>query len=214
MDSFILAAHIQPDNAKKIIDVGCGCGIISLILAKKFPKLKITGVEIQKDLYRFAQKNIITNKLENTLDIIHENIKNIQVSDIKGKADIIVSNPPYKKKGSGRLNPDSQKAIARHEVTLDIDLLFHCSKRLLHSQGRVYIILPAQRLADLMRAMEPYQFAPCFIRFVHTKKNMAAKRVILSAAKNHGSACNIAPPLYVNAAKNRFSKEYLSVFKP
>ena len=214
MDPFILAAHIQPAGIEKIIDVGCGCAIISLILAFKYPGLKITGVEIQKELSQFAKKNTMANKLENTICIIHENIKNIKISHINGKADIIVSNPPYKKKDSGRLNPDSQKAIARHEIFLDIDMLFNCSNKLLNKHGRLYIIFPAQRLSDLMLTMERYKFTPDFIRFVHIKKNARAKRVILCAVKNSSRPCNIAPPLYVYASENKLTDEYASMFIP
>ena len=215
MDPFILAAHIKPMGFEKIIDVGCGCGVIPLLLAAKYPGLRITGVEIQKELVRFAKKNVINNMLEKTIHIIHNNIKNIDVLDINGKADIIVSNPPYKKKGSGRLNPHSQKAIARHEIFLDIDLLLKCSNRLLKEQGRLYIILPAQRLSELMPTMEKYKFSLDLIRFVHIKKNEEAKLVILRAIKgNLCKPCTTAPPFYVYDFDNRFTKEYDSVFKP
>jgi len=214
MDPFILAAHIQPKGFEKIIDVGCGCGIIPLILASRYPDLRITGVEIQNDLARFAKENVMNNGLGNAINIIHENIKNIDTSDINWKADIIVSNPPYKKKDTGRLNPDSQKAIARHEIFLDIDLLFRCSERLIHPKGRLYIIFPAQRLSDLMLTLERYKFIPDFIRFVHIKKNTAARLVILCAAKKHGKPCTIAPPFYVYGSDNKFTDEYACLFKP
>ncbi len=213
IDPFILAAHVKGTRNQKVIDIGCGCGIIPLILSLKSSDLIITGVEIQKELYVCAKNNIITNKLENSINIIHGDIKNIHTSDTNGKADIIVSNPPYKKKGSGRLNPDSQKAIARHEITLDIDMLFKCSKKLLKEKGKLYIIFPAQRLSDLFSAMERYAFSPEFIRFVHTKKDSIAKRVILCAGKNSNKPCETHPPFHIYEAENRFSEEYLSLFK-
>ncbi|MCK5695850.1 MAG: methyltransferase [Desulfobacula sp.] len=98
MDPFILAGHVQPIGVEKIVDIGCGCAIIPLILAFRYPDTSIIGVEIQKELSWFARQNIIANNLENTIRIIHKDIKNIQVSDINGKADIIISNPPYIKK--------------------------------------------------------------------------------------------------------------------
>lgn len=214
MDPFILAAHIHPTGSEKIIDAGCGCGIISMILASRYPDTCITGIEIQKDLAQFAKTNITNHGLKKTVRIIHENINHINVSDINGKADIIVSNPPYKKKGTGRLNPDSQKAIARHEICLDIDLLFQCSKKLLNLQGRLYIIFPAQRISELMRAMEKNNFSPKFLRFVHTQNNTAARLVILCAAKGHGKPCTIAPPFWVYGPDNKFTNEYASVFIP
>ena len=213
IDPFILAAHVEGTKNQNVIDIGCGCGIIPLILSLKSSALKITGIEIQKELYICAKKNIITNKLKGSINIIHGDIKNIDTSETNGKADIIVSNPPYKKKGSGRLNPDSQKAIARHEITLDIDMLFKCSKRLLKEKGKLYIIFPAQRLSDLILTMEHHLFSPEFIRFVHIKKHSPAKRVILCAVKNSNKPCEIHPPFYIYEHENKFSKEYLSLFK-
>jgi len=213
IDPFILAAHVEGTRNQKVIDIGCGCGIIPLILSLKSSALKITGIEIQRELYVCAKKNIITNKLENSINIIHGDIKNIDTSDTNGKADIIVSNPPYKKKGSGRLNPNSQKAIARHEITLDIDMLFRYSSRLLKKKGKLYIIFPAQRLSDLFLTMEHHAFSPEFIRFVHTKKDSPAKRVILCAGKNSNNPCVVHPPFYIYEHENKFSKEYLSLFK-
>jgi tRNA1Val (adenine37-N6)-methyltransferase len=214
MDPFLISGHIQPLGYEKIIDVGCGCGIIPLILAFRHPDLKITGIEIQEELSGFAKQNIIVHGLENTIHIIHEDIKNITPSHMNGKADIIVSNPPYKQKNSGRLNPNSQKAIARHEITLDLDTLFKCSSTLLHKNGRFFIVFPAQRLPELILTMAQYKFTPDFIRFVHIKKNTPAKRVILCAVKKQCRDCSIDPPLYIYSSENKFSNEYLSLFKP
>ncbi len=212
IDPFILAAHVITTENEKIIDIGCGCGIISLILALKSPDLKITGIEIQEELYLCAQKNIRANKLENTINIIHQDIQNINSHDLKGKADIIVSNPPYKKRGSGRLNPDSQKAIARHEITLDIDMLFKCSSRLLKEKGKLYIIFPAQRLSDLILTMEQNRFFPEFIRFVHIKKKSRAKLMIVCAVKNSNHPHSVLSPFYIYERDNQFSNEYISLF--
>jgi len=213
MDPFILAAHIKPINGDKIIDIGCGCGIIPLIFASKYSGLQITGIEIQKGLATFAKKNVADNHFEDTIHIIHKNIKNINISDINGKADIIVSNPPYKKKGSGRLNPSSQKAVARHEISLDIDLLLECSTRLLKEQGRLYFIFPAQRLSECMLTMEKNHLFLHFIRYIHIKKNEPAKLVIFGATKQKGNSVTTAPPFYVYGFDNRYTKEYNSLFK-
>ncbi len=213
IDPFILAAHVLTAGNEKIIDIGCGCGIISLILALKAPDLKITGIEIQEALYICAKKNIRTNRLENTINIIHQDIQKTKVYDLGGKADIIVSNPPYKKRDSGRLNPDFQKAIARHEITLDIDILFKCSRRLLKDKGKLYIIFPAQRLSDLILTMEKNRFSPEFIKFVHIKKKSEAKHIIVCAVKNSNHPYSILAPFYIYERDDQFSKEYISLFK-
>jgi tRNA1Val (adenine37-N6)-methyltransferase len=203
MDPFILTAQVQLKESKKIIDIGTGCAIIPLILSTKHPDLKIIGIEIQEELARFAKRNVVANSRENTIQIILNDIKNVKSSDMGGKADIIVSNPPYKKKNSGRLNPDSQKAVARHEIALDIDTLFDCSNRLLNKYGRIYVIFPAERLSDLILSMERHKFGLDTIKFVHTKKDAPAKMVIVCAKKNSRQNCIVKPPIYIDSEDNK-----------
>ena len=214
MDPIILAAHVQATGAQKLIDVGCGCGIMPLILAVKNPEFNIIGVEIQRELFEFARQNTVTNHLERQVCILHQDIHTVLACDIGGQADILISNPPYKKMNSGRLNPKSQKAIARHEITLDIDAVFHCSNRLVKAQGKVYLIFPSERISDLILAMQTHGFSAGMMRFVHIKKNEPARRVIVCAVKNSSRPCTIAPPLYLYASKNKFTAEYVSMFKP
>ncbi len=214
LDPVILCAHVKVTGSERIIDVGCGCGIMPILLANRYSHLKIFGIEIQTDFIPFAMKNVRNHSLERNIHIIHNDIQNIKTADVNGKADMIISNPPYKKKHSGRLNPNSQKAIARHEITLDIDTLFRCSKRLLNKNGKLYMIFPSERLSDLMSGMARHMFCPEFLRFVHIKQNTPAKRVVLCAVKNSRSSCIIPPPLYIYSEDNTFSDEYVSMFKP
>ncbi len=213
MDPLILAAHVLPADNEKIIDLGCGCGIISLILASRYPGLDIVGVEIQEELAEFARQNIVANRLEQSIRIIHDDIKNLQPHDMDGEADIIVSNPPYKRRGSGRLNPDSQKAIARHEIFLDLDTLFQCSSRLLGSHGRIHLIFPADRMPDLTPAMAPYQFTMDTLRFVHIRRHEPAKLALVCARKDSRQNCRIEPPLYIYSSKDTFTHEYADLMK-
>ncbi len=151
MDPFLLTAHtIQAETistkATKIIDIGCGCGLISLLLAKYNLDLKIFGIEIQKDLFNYAVSNVSANKMHDSINIVHKDIHNISDTDIDGPVDLIVSNPPYIKSNSGRKSSNSQKAIARHEISLDMDGLFKCSKTLLKDKdNRSWLPTPKAR---------------------------------------------------------------------
>ena len=211
LDPLILAAHILPKGDETVMDLGCGCGIISLILAYQYPTLKITGIEIQEELYTFAQQNIAANGFEKNIHILHDDIKNIKFSETDTRADIIVTNPPYKKLGTGRLNPDPQKALARHETTLDIDALIECSSYLIRDQGLLFIIFPFDRLSDLTLAMARHHFYPEFIRHVHIKANAKASRVIVRAVKNGNRQCFLSPPFFVYTLDNKYTEEYLSL---
>lgn len=213
IDPLILAAHIHPKGDETVMDLGCGCGIISLILANQYPGLKITGVEIQKELYTFARQNVVANGFEKNIHLLHEDIKKMKFSEADPKADIIVSNPPYKKFGTGRLNPNLQKAMARHETEIDIDMLVECSSKFIKDLGFLFIIFPFDRLSDLTQALALYRFYPEFIRYIHIKAGTKARRVIVRAVKNGGSQCSLSPPLFIYTTGNKYAEEYLSLFR-
>ena len=196
IDPFLLCSEIPPLTNQTILDIGCGCGIISLILRSEYPEVKVFGVEVQKELAEIAKKNVEQNSMRESIIIICKDIKKIKVQDFYKKIDIIVSNPPYKKAKSGRLNPDKQKAIARHEIKLNIEEFFIYCNNLLSPHGKVYIIFPAERIYDLLKNMNENEIKPKTIRFVHTKKEDNAKLVIVSGIKNGLQQPVIVPPLY------------------
>ncbi|MCG8643483.1 MAG: methyltransferase [Desulfobacterales bacterium] len=188
---------IHEQRVRHILDAGCGCGILSILLSDSFPSLLITGIEIQTGLFTCAKKNVAQNGLSDRIIIRHRDITSINPADICPKFDLMISNPPYKKKASGRLNPNSQKAVARHEIHLDIEQLFNCAKRLLTGTGRICLIFPAERETDLKQAMANYGFSPQFVQYIHTRKTAAPKRIILCAGKKADRAFIRLPPVIV-----------------
>ncbi len=197
MDPVLLAHHVQPlictHNIRKIVDAGCGCGIIPLMLAKKNPDLMITGIEIQEELSQFARHNVRKNNLNTKVSILCKDMNQITTDHLNGRIDLLVSNPPYKKRHTGRLNPDIQKAIARHEIRLTLDQLFNAANRLVHETGRIALIFPAQRLPDLEQALSDHGFFAESIQFIHTKSDSAPTRLILVAGKTKNVTCTILP---------------------
>ena len=98
MDPILLAAQVIPLPGCKVIDIGCGCGIIPVILGFRFKEVQIIGVEIQPELAQFAAKNALVNQLSHRIQIINKDIRTTTTFDIQGRADMIVANAPYKKK--------------------------------------------------------------------------------------------------------------------
>ncbi len=187
-------AQIPPLTNETILDIGCGSGVIPLTLKTKFPDVKIIGVEIQEELAELAKNNVKINSMQADISIICKDIKKISPDDFNKRIDIIISNPPYKKKGSGRLNPNQLKALARHEIKLTIKELLNSCKKLLSSKGKVFIIFPAERITDIIDNMHENNLKPETIRFIHTKKKGSAKLVIVSASKDRIAFPMIVPP--------------------
>lgn len=200
MDPFVLCSQVPPiHSGDRILDIGCGCGIIPVILGYCFPQSRITGVEIQTELAEIALKNTFNNELEQTVSIINADIKNINTESTNGPFDLILSNPPYKKHNTGRLNPDLQKAIARHEIAMNIQSLAAKAETLLKHKGRFMIIFPSERLTDIQQAVQTTSIYQEWIRYIYTGQKKLPKRVIFSGRKNITASKQILPPIYLSS---------------
>ena len=122
MDSVLLsdfAKEIKKNS--RIADLGTGTGILPILLSGKTENTKIVGIEIQKEVSEMANRSILLNKLENRIQIICEDIKNLKAKYEQGTFDAIVTNPPYKKIGTGKINEKDKKIISRHELTANLE---------------------------------------------------------------------------------------------
>ena len=122
MDSVILANFARKEKkGSKILDLGTGTGIIAILLSKKVDNSKITGIEIQKEVAEMAQRSVKLNDLEDRVKIVNEDIKNILKESGQAKFDVVITNPPYKKKETGILNENNVRMISRHEITANLE---------------------------------------------------------------------------------------------
>ena len=211
IDPVILAAQVKPAPGFRILDMGCGCGIIPLLLARRHPDTQIIGIERQKILFQCAQQNVQDNPFNN-IQLLHGDIRTLELDQLPGRLDMIVSNPPYIKRAAGRINPDSQKAMARHEITLDIDQICRKASQLLTSQGSLHIIFPALREQDLHRAicqagLHVVEQLPIF-----STPDNPPLRILVKAQKKETDQYSLKPPLYLHRADGTPTKEYFNLF--
>ena len=114
VDAILLAHFTEPDLKDKILDLGTGCGIIPLILIFHHKAEKVIGVEIQPSLADLARRNAALNHLSSHIEIWEKDLKTLKGESRGGSFDVVISNPPYRKVGAGRINPWLEKALARH----------------------------------------------------------------------------------------------------
>ncbi len=185
-----------------------------LILGYKNPGVHIIGVEIQEELARLADRNTALNRMTDQICILNRDIKKITPSHTQGKLDMIISNPPYKKKNTGRLNLDPQKAIARHELAITIDQVIASADMLLKPRGKILVIFPADRIQDLLHALTGTGIRLGWLKFIHTLPGKNAKRVILCGIKNFQGSSRVLPPICLYDENNNPTKEHTDLFNP
>jgi len=195
MDSLLLADRVKINGNEHLLDIGTGCGILLLLLLFQHRTITATGVEIQEELAKIAKKNLAINGFDQQSTIVCRDIREITPSDTTARPDIIIANPPYKKRSTGRLNPNIQKAVARHELKLTLEELARSVHRLLNPGGRFYAIYPAERSAELLCTMNHHNISAETLQFVHTKRNVPAKLVLFTGVKNSTQPLTILPPV-------------------
>jgi tRNA1Val (adenine37-N6)-methyltransferase len=214
IDAVLLAHHVRPNSGERILDLGTGCGVIPLILAFRHPDIKIFGVEIQKELSCIAELNIKENGLENRVCILCKDMKSIRQDMTDGPFDMIVSNPPYTKNQSGRINPNIQRAVARHEIKITLADILETACRMLCSMGRMVIVYPALRTTDILTQMRSARIEPKTLRTIHPSQSSEAELVLVEGIKEGGAGMKISRPLVINNDDGSYTKEVEKMFKP
>ncbi len=214
VDAVILAWHVFPSSGAKIIDLGTGCGIIPLILAYRYPSVSITGIELQPRLAELASENVKANGFEDRIKIINADIKDTHRHLPRGKADIVVCNPPFIKADSGRINPHPERAVARHELAITLGDIVAQAKRLLSVHGEFTAIYPAFRLPDLITAMRESSIEPKLMRTVHSRNKEGATLVVLKGVRNGRAGLTIEKPLVLYKENGEYTAEANKMFMP
>lgn len=211
LDSVILANYsnirLRDEN---IIDLGCGNGVIPLILSKRTNK-KIIGVEIQKKCFDLAIESVKYNKLDNQIELINSDIKDLD-ERYNNYFDLILCNPPYFKiNDKNFLNLSKEKQIARHELMLNLDKLFSVSKKLLKNNGNIDIVHRPERLLEIFDSMRKYNIEPKRIKFVYENINKPSTLVLVEGQQNGKPGLKIDKPLIMYNIDGSYSDEYQSL---
>ncbi|MBW2100144.1 MAG: methyltransferase, partial [Deltaproteobacteria bacterium] len=183
-------------------------------LAYRKPEIKIFGIEIQKKLAEIAAINVADNRMKDRISIICKDMKCLDHTMVSGPVDLIVSNPPYRKVNSGRINPNRQRAIARHEIKITLDDVLKTAGRLLRTMGRLVMIYPAERITDILTRMNKARIEPKFIRMVHSGIDTQAKLILVEGTKGGRPGIKIAPPLIIYRNNDSYTDEVEKMFLP
>lgn len=213
IDAILLAHYAAPRSADKVLDLGTGCGIIPLIMACRHADLRIYAVEVQQQLAELAVTNIRQNGMNDRIDVLCADLKILTPQMIGGRCDLIVANPPYYRSGTGRINPDSQRALARHEIKATLRDFLQAAQRMLGRAGRFVCIYAAERTTDILALMREAQIEPKMLRMIHSNRNAAASLILLEGRKGGRRGITIKPPLFLYDEKGDYTREVQRIFE-
>ncbi len=211
-DAVLLANFADIRKGDAVVDLGTGTGIIPIILAGREENARIHGIDIQDDMVEMAQRSIELNNLSPRVCISADDIRGCYNTLGEGLYSLVVSNPPYKKIGSGIVNPESSKAIARHEILCTLDDVLDTAYRLLKVGGRFAMVHQAERLAEILVKMHNKKLEPKRIRLVHPNLRKAPNIVLIEAVKNGKPFLKWLPPLFIYDMDGNFTDEYKRIY--
>lgn len=210
IDAILLSDFAKPKG--KVMDLGTGTGIIPLRLAARNGYTKIYGVEIQKDVAELAEKNIRLNKLEDKIEILNMDLKDIPNKFNKATFNTIVSNPPYMKAGGALVNTDENFALSRHEIACNFEDIIIVSNYLLKPLGKIYIVHRPDRLIDILCTMRKYNIEPKYIRFVQPKVDKKPNLILVEGLKGGKPDLKFYNPLIVYNQDGSYTDEIYKIY--
>ncbi|MSO22988.1 MAG: methyltransferase domain-containing protein [Acidobacteria bacterium] len=161
-DAVALAEFAQASPVETVLDLCTGCGVIPILMWQRSPFLYGVGVELDAELANLARYNVAQFRLQDRIHMIQADIRLLRLEDLKNisplvlsnRFDVITANPPYWSAYRGRLNPNLQKAAARHEISLTLAEVLAAARRFLEPGGRIYLSHLESRQNEVLESLE------------------------------------------------------------
>jgi tRNA1Val (adenine37-N6)-methyltransferase len=207
LDPLLLCAFAAIDSGERAIDLGTGCGVMPLILARTAPTGSMVGVEFQAELAALAARNVALNGLCDRVAICHGDVLHVRQLFAVSSFDLVVANPPYRKQGTGRISPKAGRDTARHESTATLADFLAAAKYLVRPAGRICCIYHPSRLTELLTTAAALQLTPLRLRMVHGTITAEARMFLVELVKGRKGDLRIERPLFVFDAAGGYTEE-------
>ena len=194
-DSMVLADFCRIKSGSRVLDLGCGCGTLGLLLLGADGTLHVSGIEIQEAAARQAQENAEENGFSDHLHIVCGDLRQAHAEIAPGGFDCVLSNPPYYPPKSGHLHTQDSLSAARSEICCPFDALCAAAARALRWGGRFFLVHKPERLVDLMTGLRAARLEPKRLRFVRHSAASAVSLVLLEARLGGKPGLQIEPEL-------------------
>jgi tRNA1Val (adenine37-N6)-methyltransferase len=195
VEAMLLGRFVRTSARQRVLELGAGCGVISIMLASIYRPREVVAIEIQPELAEMIERNAVLNDLRSVraicADLRHKKIAGIEPASF----DLVIANPPYRAISAGRENPNHGRRVARGESSATLADFVAAARRYARHRGRVAFVFTARRAAELISTLRAKKLEPKRIRFVHPRIAMPASVMIVEARVGGGIEVSIEPPL-------------------
>lgn len=212
LDPLLLTRFCRPPGGEcRVIDLGTGSAVIPLVLALLTESARFIGVENNPAMAALAAENVRLNRLEERIEIIIDDILNLRSRFPVSSFDLVVSNPPFRNRQTGRVSPHAGRDVARHETTAGLADFLAAAKYLVKPGGRICFIHHPSRLAEFISVATDMKLALLRLRMVHGTIGAEAKMFMAELAKSSRGGLTVEPPLIVYDGSGNYTAETAGV---
>lgn len=210
-DSVLLSAFARPRRFARVLDLGAGTGVLTLLCWRD--DLKMTGLELQAGAADLFSRAVAENQLTN-VEVLNGDLRQIRTLLPHGSFDYIVCNPPYFQCGAGKVTPRDTHAMARTDGQASIDDIAVAASYALRSGGKCAIVFRPERLLVLMNALQRVRLVPKRLQFVHQHAGKPPSAVLVECRKGSvPDGLTVEPPFLVQQPDGAFTAAYKQVYR-
>lgn len=211
LDPLLLCSFAAPALGARVIDLGTGSAVIPLVLARRTEQATFVGVELQDGMAELAQRNVQLNGLPDRITILREDVLGLRKRFPVSSFDLVLSNPPYRKRGTGKVSPKVGRDDARHESTATLADFLAAAKYLVKPTGRICFIYHPARLPDLFAEAHLQKLVPMRLRLVHGTEDAEARMALVELAKGRRGDLKVLSPLIVRTVGFGYTPEVAEI---
>ena len=194
-DSFLLSSLPRLKPGLRVCDLGCGTGLLGLLLLQRQSGLRVTGLELQAAAVTLAQKAIEKNNLQDALTVMECDLRDVKSQFKTGSFDLVVCNPPYYPPQSGSVSDNPALQKARAETTCTLEDVCRAAAYLLRWGGSFCLVHKPERLTDLLCTLRQSAIEPKRLRFVCKTADSAPSLLLLEGRRGGKPGLTLEPPL-------------------
>lgn len=207
----VLLAHFVAVRGATVVDLGTGTGVLPLLLAHR-GALRVTGIELNAVAADMARRSVQLNGLTERIHVVTGDLRCIHALLPAGQADVVVTNPPYRPLGQGKMSSSPAVAQAKHELTCTLREVVAAAAYAVRHRGRVAMVHRPARLAEVLAVMGSYNLTPKRLRLVHAAASRPARLLLVEARRDAAPGLDVEPPLLIYGADGRYGAEVAAYY--
>ena len=211
-DSVLLADFAAHRRVRRFADLGCGAGVLTVLLLHTLPQATAVGVELQPDAAQLACGNIKANGLNARAEILCADLREHRTVLPAGGFDLVVANPPYFAEGRGYTSPDPMRAYARDERTCTMQDICAAMAYLTRWGGSAALVHRPERLSELLCALTAAGLEPKRLQFVRHHPEASVSLVLVEARSGAKPGLTLQNDLILYTSSGEKTADYKRLY--